>query len=305
MDFNKTELSADGINFVSRSSRNLGIEGKVKIFKNYKPFNSGLITVTLGGTYLLSAFIQPEQFYTGQNIKVLEPINDLSFNEKLFYCLCITKNRFKYSTHGREANVTLDNLLVPEISEIPRWVYTTQLEDAFDPKPLTNVKSDIELSKWRQHKLDDLFEIGKGQETINKCKIGGEFPLISAIAHNNGIYGYFEGQKALNPKNTMTIVMNGNSTGATFFQRTPYYATSDMMVLIPKFQINEPIALFISTIIKREAYRFSYGRKWTKERMKKSEILLPTLPNGSVDFNFINRFMNGMPYSSFFADQNT
>src|ERR1700748_2707931 len=71
---------SSNINFVSRSSQNLGVVAKVSKFKEIHPFPAGLITVTLGGTYLLSSFIQPNPFYTAQNVKVLTPLNEMSFN---------------------------------------------------------------------------------------------------------------------------------------------------------------------------------------------------------------------------------
>src|SRR5882762_7385827 len=86
-DLNKLEVIAEGeINFVTRTSKNLGVVGKVLPFKETEPFSDGLITVTLGGTYLLSSFVQPAPFYTGQNVKVLSPRRSMGFMEKIFYC---------------------------------------------------------------------------------------------------------------------------------------------------------------------------------------------------------------------------
>ena len=73
LDKNKTTESQTGIHFVSRSSSDLGVDGRVDPLAGVTPYAAGLITVTLGGTYLLSAFVQPEEFYTAQNIKVLKP----------------------------------------------------------------------------------------------------------------------------------------------------------------------------------------------------------------------------------------
>jgi hypothetical protein len=113
LNFNAMKLCADGVNFVSRSRANLGICGKVKRMGDKVPFPPGLITVSLGGTYLLSSFVQPAEFYTAQNIKVLRPIDAMSFEQKIAYCVFVQHNRFRYSSHGREANRSLDNLLVP------------------------------------------------------------------------------------------------------------------------------------------------------------------------------------------------
>src|SRR3990167_4157713 len=119
-DLYKMDLDDPEISFISRSSQNLGVVAKVSKDQNHEPYPAGLITVTLGGTYLLSSFVQQEPFYTAQNIKVLSPKREMSFIEKLFYCIAIESNRFRYTSHGREANITLDYLLVP--AELPtKW----------------------------------------------------------------------------------------------------------------------------------------------------------------------------------------
>jgi len=129
--FDKNKLTEDpsGVNFVSRASTNMGIVGRVESVTDVEPYESGLITATLGGTYLLSAFVQSKPFYTGQNIKVLRPLKSMSFNEKVYYCLVISKNRFRYTSHGREANKTFDNILVPSFLDLPDWVNKNQFYD--------------------------------------------------------------------------------------------------------------------------------------------------------------------------------
>ena len=104
-----------------RSGENNGLVSFVKKHAGQKPFNAGLITVALGGA-ALSSFVQAHSFYTAQNIDVLEPKSSMQLDVKLFYCLCIEANTFRYSTFGREANRTLKNLLVPIIDCVPEWV---------------------------------------------------------------------------------------------------------------------------------------------------------------------------------------
>lgn len=117
----------NGINFVCRSRENLGVRTKVRKIADETAFKKGSITVTLGGSYLLSSFVQKEDFYTAQNIKVLTPKQPLTEIEKKFYCYVIGHNRFRYTSHGREANKTLNNLLVPSVNDIPDWVSSTKI----------------------------------------------------------------------------------------------------------------------------------------------------------------------------------
>ena len=47
---------------------------------------------------------------------------DKALDVKLYYCLCIEANRFRYSTYGREANRTLHTIQVPALNHVPSWV---------------------------------------------------------------------------------------------------------------------------------------------------------------------------------------
>jgi len=109
------------IAFISRSGERNGLTAFVEKVENIEPYENGLITVALGGS-ALSSFVQPWPFYTAQNIDVLRPRFTMSLDVKLYYCLCIEANRFRYSTYGREANRTLCTIEVPALDHIPSWV---------------------------------------------------------------------------------------------------------------------------------------------------------------------------------------
>lgn len=122
-DLNKMEpgsLNGDGVAFIGRSGERNGIVAIVRRLAD-EPYPEGLITVALGGS-ALSSFVQTLPFYTAQNIDILRPNSNMSLDVKLYYCLCIEANRFRYSTYGREANRTLRYLRVPALSSVPNWV---------------------------------------------------------------------------------------------------------------------------------------------------------------------------------------
>ena len=294
---NKLLLDDNGVNFVSRTSKNLGIDGKVGRIANIQPYPKGLITVTLGGTYLLSSFVQPEPFYTAQNIKVLRPKQEMSFLQKIFYCYAITQNRFRYTSHGREANKTLDELLVPSFDSIPKFVNKIDLKKykkSKQPFDATFKNSDAN-KEWYSFKLRDLFEIKKGKRLTKAAMVDGETPFIGAIDSNNG-YRDFIAQKPNHRANTITVNYNG-SVAEAFYQPKPFRASDDVNVLYPKFQLNRYIGLFITTLIRLEKYRFNYGRKWHLERMQTSTIRLPVNTNGDPDWEFMERYIKSLPYS--------
>jgi len=110
LDLNKLELDPKGIDFVSRTSKNNGISARVKEIAGITKMPVGSISVSLGGSKLLSSFVQDNQFYTSQNVAVLIPRAEMTLQEKLYICLCIERNRFRYSAFGREANRTIKTM---------------------------------------------------------------------------------------------------------------------------------------------------------------------------------------------------
>ena len=127
LDLNKMEkcvFGDDAVLFISRSGERNGLSAFVRKLPEIAPYQKGLITVALGGS-ALSSFVQSHLFYTSQNMDVLTPKTDMSLDVKLYYCLCIEANRFRYSTYGREANRTLKQLLVPAVESIPDWIHDT------------------------------------------------------------------------------------------------------------------------------------------------------------------------------------
>lgn len=92
------------VNFVGRSAENEGVMGKVDIIADVVPYKAGCISVALGGS-LGSSYVQTEDFYTSQNVSVLEFADDVSIYSKLFITTCIMfESRYKYFPFGRELN---------------------------------------------------------------------------------------------------------------------------------------------------------------------------------------------------------
>lgn len=147
----------------------------------------------------------------------------------------------------------------------------------------------IDTSNWGTFSYDSLFEISRGSRVLNRDLEPGEIPLLRCIKDNNSVTDYVNLQPIFGG-NVISVNYNG-SVGEAFYQPIPFFATDDVLVLSPKslfFPIfNKKIGLFICSIIKLERFRFHYSRKWNIERMKKSEMRLPILPNGDIDFKFI------------------
>jgi hypothetical protein len=301
-DLNKMRLShvsKGGVHFVGRSSTNHGVSAVVAPLRDTRPFEAGLITVALGGTKVLSSFVQDTPFYTAQNVAILRPRGTVSFAEKLYMCLCIRHNRFRYSAFGREANRTLKDLLVPEPKEFPSWARgnvtgTDKLSASSTGQPTIPL---LDTAKWKCFELSKLFDIKKGKRLTKARMTKGNTPFIGAIDNNNGLTG-FVGQSAIHDAETISVNYNGNGVAEAFYQPKAFWCSDDVNVLYPKFPLTPAIALFITTVIRLERFRFNYGRKWHLERMETAVIRLPADLDGNPDWHYMKAYVESLPYSS-------
>lgn len=320
LDLNKCEICGknEGYNFVNRSNTNCGVSSRILKVKNKEPFKAGSITTAMGGS-VLSSFVQQEDFYTGQNVKVLVPKTEMTLSEKLYYCHCIEANRYRFSTFGREANYSFNSILVPSRDEVPDEIKTQEIQPSFENTPLLNNKIQITTKNWRWFRYDEVFKICKGfynkkpEENPN-----GEIPFIGATDSNNGITSFHDietidlssktgeepnaslDEKIFNP-NCITVSNNG-SVGYAFYQSKKFTCTHDVnpLYLNKKWnkELNVYISIFLCTIIEKEKFRWAYGRKWRPKRMPDSLIKLPVDVNGNPDWQFMEDYIKSLPYSA-------
>ncbi|OMP27750.1 restriction endonuclease subunit S [Bacillus sp. I-2] len=288
----KEKHEENTVNFVSRTAKNNGVSAIVEKIEGIEPLEAGLITVSGGGS-VLETFVQPSPFYSGRDLYYLRPKIEMSLKEKIFYCLAIKENKYRYN-YGRQANRTLKDILIPD--SVPEWVQSVNL-DSFVIYKDSLVKEEMSLvdKQWKEFLYTDIFDVKKGKRVVKNNLKSGDTPFIASIDSNNGIREYCD-LPPLYEGNVITVNYNG-SVGEAFYQPSPFWASDDVNVLIPKFELNPYIAMFIITIIKQEKYRFNYGRKWHKERMEVSKMKLPVKGNGTPDWEYMERYIKSLPYS--------
>ena len=298
-DYNKMTPSDDssGIAFVSRTSKNNGVVSMVERYNDVNPIPKGNITVTLGGTYVLSSFVQIHDFYTAQNVAVLYPKEDMCIREKIYLCACIKMNRFKYGAFGREANTTLKDIEVPDLSEIPDWVYSLELPDfESHKKPAIEMDEyiDFNSSLWKEFDITSLFKLSKGKYYPKSSYGKGNTPLISATDTNNGIADYTD----LEPTYQGNCLTLGKVKMSVYYQESPFCCSHDVTVLEPMYKFNQYIGMFVKVVLQQDQYRYNYGRQIQLNVAKGIKIKLPVDANGNPDWDFMENYIKQLPYSS-------
>mgnify|MGYP004723268241 FL=1 len=150
---------------------------------------------------------------------------------------------------------------------------------------------------WKEFTIGDYFDVylSSGDLKIDDCE-PGNIPLISSGSTNNGIVGYIDekgdGKAQIFKANCITVDMFCNA----FYQNGDFYAVSHgrVNILCPKFKCNLQIGLFICSIIKKEQFKYSYGRAVYSSEIARMIIKLPSTPDNEPDWNYMEQYIKSL-----------
>lgn len=326
------------IRYVTRTDTNNGLKCFV-INEEFEDVEKGN-AITIGDT-TSTIYYQAENFICGDHIVILRSkfLNKLrglflvsllnmeryrynygrAYKKDLIYH---TQIKLPVDSSGNPDWKWIENYvketLVPKLSQKAKSVWVSQ----FDSNPFSHNKLHLNTNDWKWFRYDEIFEICKGfynkkpEENIN-----GEIPFIGATDSNNGITSFHDidtielssktgedpnapiEEKIFKP-NCITVSNNG-SVGYAFYQPKQFTCTHDVnpLYLNKKWEkeMNPYIAMFLSSIIEMERFRWAYGRKWRPKRMPSSLIKLPATINSKgkyePDWQWMEDYIKGLPYS--------
>lgn len=214
-DKNKLDLYNPEVNLVSRVSFNNGVDVKVGLIDSIDPFEKGLLTVALGGSYLGSCFVQEEPFYTAQNVAVMKSIHqEMTHSVNLFVSALIRfESKQKFHAFGRELNTHINtdfSIRLPIQYEksgapvfdpekrfsnegyVPNWDFMqTYIEILGCQRPMTSIHGTppkLNTAEWRNFTFNDVFSLKGG--FFNKKpehSTEGNIPFLASTESNNGV----------------------------------------------------------------------------------------------------------------------
>lgn len=312
---NMIESNNRNIAFVTRTGSNNGVGSYVELVEDVKPYPAGCLTVALGGS-LGATFLQSKPFYTSQNIAVLIPRKDIGINWtpklKLFFATLIRKeSNIRYIAFGRELNTHIKKdffVTVPhtenntvnweEIHKISNQISTNDIKTK---NGILLQRKTFDITNWKRFSIKSLFP---KKENLQRGKVhskddlpdGDEIYYIGAKKKNNGVEarcGYDE--NLISKGNCIVFICNGQgSVGYALYMDRDFMASGDLILGYNK-HINKYTGLFLVTILDKERFKYSFGRKYGKY-LPKTEILLPTKDGKTPDWDFMESYIKKLPY---------
>lgn len=290
--------------YVSSTASSNGIDGFIGNTEGVRTF-SNCLTIANSGS-VGASFYHPYEFVASDHVTHLK--NDSLGPLVYLFIASQTKRLSEKYNFNREINdkrISREKVMLPiggdgkpdfaYMEQCARGILEKKRSDykAYAQKELKshNFVKILPLSEktWKPFKIRDIFCTDKGFYLHKKDIVGGDTPYITATASNNGI-SRFIGNSALFPGNTITVE---KISLAPFYQGVEYYCSHDVSVLSSP-SLNKFSALFISTMIKRQGNKYSYGRQAQLRVVQRETVYLPVLGDGEPDYKYMSQYSKNL-----------
>lgn len=219
---------------------------------------------------------------------------------------------------------------------VPDWQFMEDYMKSLHHKPLTTkqpVSSEITLiyDDWKEFTLNDVFILKGGfYNKKPEHSAEGDIPFLASTESNNGVTELYNIEdikgwdkvgneddtldKKLYKGNCIAVTVNGSVCNA-FYQKEQFTCSHDITAFyVRHYKMNPYLAMFLCTIIMKDKYRWSYGRKpHDVKKFGKSVIKLPVQhnPDGTIfidekhtyseegyvpDWQFMEDYIKSLPY---------
>lgn len=160
----------------------------------------------------------------------------------------------------------------------------------------------INSDNWVEfHLYDDfLFDIDSGTK-LDRIKMDTSVSEVAFVGRsnvNNGITAKVKKIEGLEPysKGYLTLALGGEYLGSCFVQLEDFYTSQNVVVLIPKWDMNFYVKQFIATVIFIESQNnYQAFIKELNAHIKHDfAIKLPVTENGVPDWTYMENYMKGI-----------
>ena len=319
-----TSTGIDGINlkdgyganvpYITRTETNNGIARFISPENlEYGKDKGGCITI---GLDTQTAYWQPVDFVTGQNIHVLRS-SSLNYYSYQFLTVILRqqmKSKFNWGGNGATLGRLKKLKIMLPVTEAGEPDYQF-MEDYIGERMATKKKQYLEYVKkriadlcgvpddqtvdwqslidshnWEPVIVKDIADVHSGHDIYAQERIDGNTPLVTAVGVNNGI-GYFVGNdNDSRAEGSISVVRNGASVGKAFYHRYTALYGNDCRRMKLKKTDSEYVSIFITQVIGMQKKAFSYSRKLGTERLENLKIMLPVTDAGEPDYDLMEQF---------------
>ena len=144
----------------------------------------------------------------------------------------------------------------------------------------------IKSNEWQEFRVGDIFPKIRINKFSNKPVSCGDIPFISSTSSNNGV-SLFSDEVSFEGK-CISVSTNGNCFDC-FYHEGKMSISTDVEILTCD-HLNEYNGLFVCSVLNKESFKWSYGRKPKNDKVFDTIIKLPT-KEGKPDWDYMESFI--------------
>lgn len=292
------------IAYVSSTALNNGVDNYITP-PDYMVIHKNKMTLSNSGSvgYL---FYHDYEFVASDHITVIWIKNrELTKHIAMFLKPLFEKLKYRYN-FGREISndrlikeriyLPIDEDENPDFEYMEKYIKSLESKVRFKKVNTQNKRQNapIEITDWKEFSFIDKklwTKIKHGDRLIESDRIKGETPYYSASEFNNSLTDNIENPLFVEKD---CIVY---STFETAFWVSGEFTASDEIYAFHNPNLNKYNALFITTIMKQNQYKFKFGRKAFLNKFQNEIIKLPATKDGKPDWLFMENYIKSLPYS--------
>lgn len=219
----------------------------------------------------------------------------------------LERPKFSYGRKWKKFLKNTELYLPVDGSGNPDWPFMENYIKSLYSKPVTTKNSPSAQTKLVRDNfaefvvgdlIDDIYKgkaINKDELTEAGCNDIG-IRYITRTAEDNGCELLAKLDEV-----PVAFIEKGNAisigdTTATCFYQDEQFIVGDHMVVIRAKWLNKYSGLYITTLLNREQYKYSYGRAFVMDKIKNTVLKLPVTPEGEPNWQFMENYIKSLPY---------
>ena len=149
----------------------------------------------------------------------------------------------------------------------------------------------LDQCNWKEFRLEDIFTIDPGVRLTTANMTMGKRPFIGATDSNNGITAFVDNTNKSLDSNVLGVNYNGSVVENFYHPYEAIFSDDVKRLHLKEVENNKYICLFIKQSLLKQKAKYQYGYKFNGERMKRQYIMLPSTPEGTPDYTFMEEYM--------------
>ena len=306
----KRLIKLDQINgniaYISSSKQNNGIDNYI-LPPDFMTIYQNALTLNNSGS-VGYCFYHPYKFVASDHCTIIQ-IKDKNIKLNNYISLFLKpiiesmKSKYNFAREINNERLKKEIILLPaKDSKTPNWVfmekYIKSLSEKikYDSKIVKISALQLEKNKFKEFDLLKLFTIRGSKKSFTKNEISfGEYLYVTTSNKNNGVIC----TSNMYTENGNVITIDSATDGKAFYQESKFVGSDHVEVLEPiNFTLNKYTALFFTSILNLQIFRYGFGRKRSQTRIRQEKLFLPVNKNEEPDFEFMENYIKSLPYSS-------